>query len=302
MFKFSAEQRILDIAGVKVGGQPGEYPTVLIGSIFYSGHRIVSDPEKGVFDRSRARDLLDQEAALSLETGNPRIVDVVGDTAEALGHYVEFVAEHIDGPFFVDSATAKARMGAIKLVAEMGLLDRTIYNSIDEHTTEEELAVLEECGVKYAMILAFSTRHLHPSSRMKLLLGEQGLLAKASRAGIEQVLIDTGVLDVPNIGWAAQIAHDVKEATGHPVGCAPANAFHSWERMRKKGTPSFEAAGSAMCTLPQVMGADFVHYGPMAYARWVYPACSTADAMIAYNARTHQLRPQVQTHPLYRIF
>jgi tetrahydromethanopterin S-methyltransferase subunit H len=27
MFKFEKEQKVFDIAGVKVGGQPGEYPT-----------------------------------------------------------------------------------------------------------------------------------------------------------------------------------------------------------------------------------------------------------------------------------
>ncbi|MEM5818410.1 MAG: tetrahydromethanopterin S-methyltransferase subunit H, partial [Desulfitobacterium hafniense] len=46
MFKFTAQQHVYDINGVKVGGQPGEYPTVLIGSIFYRGHKIVSDGQK----------------------------------------------------------------------------------------------------------------------------------------------------------------------------------------------------------------------------------------------------------------
>ena len=35
MFKFDKEQTVFDFAGVKMGGQPGEYPTVLAGTIFY---------------------------------------------------------------------------------------------------------------------------------------------------------------------------------------------------------------------------------------------------------------------------
>ena len=35
MFKFSKEQLVYEIAGVKVGGEVGENPTVMIGSIFY---------------------------------------------------------------------------------------------------------------------------------------------------------------------------------------------------------------------------------------------------------------------------
>ena len=34
MFKFEKKQEVFDIYGVKIGGQPGEYPTVLAGTIF----------------------------------------------------------------------------------------------------------------------------------------------------------------------------------------------------------------------------------------------------------------------------
>lgn len=34
MFKFDKEQTVFDFGGVKMGGQPGEYPTVLCGTIF----------------------------------------------------------------------------------------------------------------------------------------------------------------------------------------------------------------------------------------------------------------------------
>jgi tetrahydromethanopterin S-methyltransferase subunit H len=42
MFKFKAEQKIFDIGGVKFGGQPGEVPTVLIGSMFYFGQKNIT--------------------------------------------------------------------------------------------------------------------------------------------------------------------------------------------------------------------------------------------------------------------
>ena len=43
MYKFDKEQEVFDFAGVKMGGQPGEYPTVLAGTIFYGGHNIIND-------------------------------------------------------------------------------------------------------------------------------------------------------------------------------------------------------------------------------------------------------------------
>ena len=54
MFKFDKEQTVFDFGGVKMGGQPGEYPTVLCGTIFYGGHNIVNDELTGDFDKEKA--------------------------------------------------------------------------------------------------------------------------------------------------------------------------------------------------------------------------------------------------------
>jgi len=41
MVKFEKKQEVFTIHNFKIGGQPGEFPTVLIGTIFYEGHKIV---------------------------------------------------------------------------------------------------------------------------------------------------------------------------------------------------------------------------------------------------------------------
>ena len=56
MFRFDKEQLVVDVAGMKMGGQPGEYPTVLAGTIFYGGHNIISDEKTGVFDKDAAEE------------------------------------------------------------------------------------------------------------------------------------------------------------------------------------------------------------------------------------------------------
>jgi len=55
MFKFKEKQKIFDIGGVKVGGQPGEVPTLLISSIFYLGHKIVSTKRREFSTRKKPR-------------------------------------------------------------------------------------------------------------------------------------------------------------------------------------------------------------------------------------------------------
>jgi tetrahydromethanopterin S-methyltransferase subunit H len=138
--KFSKEQKVYTIAGVEIGGQPGERPTVLSGSIFFSKHQIVSDPLKGIFDKVKARDLLDREAEMAAFTGNPRLIDPIGDTAEALIKYIEFVSSHTHTPILVDSPQQSARLETLKHFAGTEIISRLIYNSIAEDYTAEELA------------------------------------------------------------------------------------------------------------------------------------------------------------------
>ena len=306
MFKYTSEQHVYDINGVKVGGQPGQYPTVLIGSIFYRGHKIVQDGMKGIFDEGAAKALLDQEAELSAETGNPCIIDVLGESVEALTRYVEFVMKNSKAPFLLDSISPEVRMGALKNFAkDQEVRKRLIYNSIEEHYSEEELAVIKESGVETAVILAFSNKALKPKARIKLLTGDgekEGLIAVAKRAGIEQFLIDPGVLDVASASWTSEAINVVKEEFGYPGGCAPSNAVYLWKKMRSKGTPFFEVAGSSVFTYPVTQGADFILYGPMVNAPWVYRAIATTDAMMAYNNKLTGVKLGTNEHPLLKIF
>lgn len=306
MFNFTANQHVYDINGIKIGGQPGEYPTVLIGSIFYRGHKIVSDQMKGIFDKEAAKALLDEEAELSAETGNPRIIDVLGESVEALTKYVEFILENTDSPFLLDSISPEVRIGTLKqLGKDPAIIKRLIYNSLDEHYTEEELAVIKEHEVKTAVILAFSKKALKPQARVKLLKGDgeqEGLIAAAKRAGIEQLLVDPGVLDVPSVSWTTEAINVVKEEFGYPGGCAPSNAVYLWKKMRSKGTPVFEVAGASVFTYPITQGADFVLYGPLANAPWVYPAIAATDSMIAYNNKLTGVKLGTKEHPLLKLF
>ena len=57
-------------------GQPGEYPTVLCGTIFYGGYNIVNDELTDDFDKDKADKFLNDMIEMSDVTGNPYIVQV----------------------------------------------------------------------------------------------------------------------------------------------------------------------------------------------------------------------------------
>ena len=79
MFTFENEQKVFEIAGVKIGGQPGAFPTVLIGSIFYDKHKIVTagNHDKPVQKQtSRCRRLF-KEAGVTLLLNEEIVIDGV---------------------------------------------------------------------------------------------------------------------------------------------------------------------------------------------------------------------------------
>ena len=131
MFKFQKEQEIVNIAGVKIGGQPGELPTVLAGTIFYNKHEIVEDAAKGLFDRAAAEKLVNLQETGSEETGNPHIVHIFGTTRKSITRYIDFVTEISEAPFLIDSPEGAVRAYAAEYVSEVGLADKAIYNSIN---------------------------------------------------------------------------------------------------------------------------------------------------------------------------
>jgi tetrahydromethanopterin S-methyltransferase subunit H len=300
MRKFDQEQKVYRIGDVEIGGQPGERPTVLIGSIFFARHQIVQDARLGIFDEEKADALLNAEAEVSAFTGNPRFVDPVGDTSEALIRYIEFIARRTTAPILVDSPLQKVRIEALRHFSGTDLMSRLVYNSIAEDRTEQELAAIRASGIQSAIVLAFSMKAMKPAQRVKLL--EDELLPAAFSAGIKNILIDTGVLDIASASWSALCIREVKARLGYPAGCAPANAICTWEKMKVRGQTAYTSAMAAALAMMAFEGADFLLYGPMRFAPWVYPAIAAANALVAYGGRLAGVRPVGEQHPLYRVF
>jgi tetrahydromethanopterin S-methyltransferase subunit H len=307
LFKFEKEQKVFNIAGVNIGGQPGEYPTALIGSIFYSGHKVVSDHVKGDFDKKQAEALINKVEELSAKTGNPYILDVVGETSEALTKYIDFVADMTKCPFLVDGLTSQIRMPAMKHAVEIGLTERAVYNSIDFHVSNEENNFLKDCRVQNAVLMAFNPKKPWADGRVDVLKGERGqkgLLEVAEEAGVQKVLVDTAVLDMPSIAISSQAIQLVKSEFGLPAGCGAANAVTTWKRVKKGefGPLAYEVCSGGSGILTQTMGANFLLYGPLELSETVFIACAMTDALIAYGARKLGIVTKTRSHPLYKIF
>jgi len=298
VFDFSVKQKTYEISGVKIGGDPGLAPTVMVGSMFHNGHTVVENPAEGVFDRAQAESQLRKAEEMSDLTGLPTIVDLVAENAVAAGNYLDFMADASEMPIFLDVVSEEEMATSIQYAHDQGMLDRIIVNSLNPHTGDEVYQKIKEVGCKSAVLLLHSTKHMLSSNKDPLL---NELIPKATEAGIENILVDTVVLDIPTLGLASKAIHHIKDVYGYPCGCGAHNAIASWKRLREKySNNAVTTVIGVTNALPVAVGADFVFYGPIKHADAVYPSVAMIDA--AYSQLVMEKRIRIKRdHPRYMI-
>jgi tetrahydromethanopterin S-methyltransferase subunit H len=110
MFRFETAQKVCEVGGVRFGGQPGEYPTVICSSIFQKGDKVFAGKRNEGFDESRAEALLKDQDRLAKETGVPGMADIVANTGDEFRRYVDFVCSVTDMPFCIDAWKLKPKL------------------------------------------------------------------------------------------------------------------------------------------------------------------------------------------------
>lgn len=306
MFRFSKEQSIVNVAGVKFGGQCGQLPSVLCGTIFYQGHRIIEDEERGTFNRKAAERLVTRQAELSEETGCPSVLHLYGRSPAAFERYLDFAEGVWDGPLIIDSADPATRAAAARLVSENGLADKAIYNSISLATDETETQALRGSEVDSAIILAYNPSQPGVDGSLAILetggnVREKGLLASAHEMGMRNLLIDPAVLPLGSgAGAALRFSVAAKARLGLPVGSGIHNAVSSWPWLRKKEMTIRKGCDAAAGAMQLLAGADFLLYGPIESAEIIFPAAALADILIAEAVRDLEIAPG-EGHPLQRL-
>jgi tetrahydromethanopterin S-methyltransferase subunit H len=300
-FKFNTKQNIYTIGRAKVGGQPGELPTFLIGSIFWLGQKMVQDANKGIFDAKEAEKIINTMQTQSDITGVQFGFDVVGTTDEAFGKYIDFVAKHCDAPIMLDAMSPKTRMTAANIAKKMGLSDRCLYNSVYKGVTDAELANLKDSGVKMSIVLADNPKDNTLEGKMSVI---QEALALAEKGGITKPLIDTAIpAFAPDMGTAVRTIPIMKEKYGHPVGLGSGNVVTTMGWVKANFAKEFRpGCRTATNAIMQTAGANWLMIGPAEQAEWIFPAVAVTDTYIASAAGDLGTRPVDETHPIYKAF
>ncbi|MFO7984876.1 MAG: hypothetical protein R6U38_03365 [Desulfatiglandaceae bacterium] len=302
---FSTKQQVCEIGGVKFGGQPGEYPTVVCSSIFQKGDRVFEGKRKQGFDEKRAETLLKTQDKMWAETGVPGMADIVANTGKEFETYVDFVTSVSDMPFCIDAWQMKPKLAGAAYCAEKGLLDRMFYNSLTvwEEDLETEIREISQLGVKHVLLVAFDMADQLPQGRIT---GTQKLLDAIEKVGarFESVFVDTSVMNGPATAFCGMANQLIKEKWGFPTSSAPSNGSYMWKQAREMwGFKGWAAADAALEGLAAFMYHDMIFSGPMAGATRIFPAVAMADAFTAAAAfARHKTLPPSDSHPLNKLF
>jgi tetrahydromethanopterin S-methyltransferase subunit H len=301
-FKYEQEQKVCNIGGIKVGGQPGENPPLLLASLFQKGDQLVESRKQRKFDRQGATARIKEMEDISDQTGVPGMVAMVANSAEEMKAYVDFFLSVSDRPFAIDIWVQNTRVEATRYICEQGLADRLLYNSITpwDEDIPGQVRTLKELGVKHIVVQAFDTEDKMPTGRPKSL---RKMMELVGTAGFESILVDTAVMNLPATAFSLLANSLVKEEFGVPVGSAPSNGTYMWKASREmwgsKGFVGVDAGIHAVSTL----ASDFMLYGPMTGTQRIFPAVAAASAVLATLVYDDTgTLPRDKTHPLNLLF
>ncbi len=307
MLGFSSEQREVKLGNITIGGQPGKNPTLLLGTVLYGKkYRTLNDD-----NRNEAKKFIEVQREVSEKTGVWSMVDVYLPSSETARQRLEFVIDHLEeGEFIsIDVPESEVRTKALKILSEMGFLQRTLLNSINLGITEEERKALEDNTPASAILLAYDPRDMSTHGRLNMIKNgtremEEGFLDLSERLGMLPI-IDTAATPFEHSAAETLRAIPVfKEDLGIPVGCSIHNIVESWRWMKKykkenKGIYLYSDVGSA--GLPLTLGADFLVYGPIRNAGPVFPYVAFVDKIIGEGGRDYFGVEAHERHPVRRL-
>lgn len=305
MFHYDKEQKVYEIGGVKFGGQPGDYPTVVCSSIFQKGDRVFSGKRKEGFSEQRGEEVLKKQDKLAEETGIPGMADIVANSEKEFKTYIDFVTSVSNMPFCIDAWVLKPKLAGAAYCAEKGLLDRMFYNSLTvwEKDLETEIREISNLGVKHVLLVAFDQEDQMPSGRVT---GTRKLLEAIDKVGakFETIIVDTATMNAPATAMCSVANRMIKEEWGCAVSSAPSNGSYMWKEAKEKwGFKGWAAADATLEGLCAFSHHDMIFSGPMGGVDRIMPAVAMAEAYLATAVfSTHKRLPKDQNHPLYKLF
>lgn len=211
---------------IKVGRGNFDLPPLLIGTIFYQGQSFVDRNDDTNFDAEKAKKRIDSQKTLSKKYKIPEMVEISGNTPEAMIKYLDFYLDHYEPPFILGGAF-DARVAGIEYLQERGVKpDEYIYNAVSNLKNKKEIETLEKFKIKSAIILILGSENMTSTQRFAYITKKEGpngssLIDGLKNIGIEKIWVDGGVINLESLAHILETQRIVSTSLNLPVGTAP---------------------------------------------------------------------------------
>ena len=298
MFSFTKKQKTFEISDIKIGGQPGNNPTVLFGGLFFKGNP----------DYKSAETNLKTMYNLSKKTGLPAIPDFFFKKEEYIDEIIDFIEKKVpkNKPFSVDIIEIDLKVKILEKLDDKNLLPRTIYNSIHVGINKEEEKSLKMHTPEMAIIVAFNPKDKSPDGKIEVLengahLIDNGLIDLSKKIGIQKILVDTAAMAPgDNSGAAISAIPVIKEEYGLPTGCAIHNVVEksNWLKDFEKARKTVDISSNINISL---FGGDFAIFGPIENSEFVFPVIAWQDILISEYTESYFGTTTSEDHPRRKL-
>jgi len=295
-----ADYHVLKVGSATIGGPLGSATGLMVGSIFYDKHSIVSDAFAGEFDAARAAGWVERVNRLAERYGVQMAFDVIAASPEAMERYLAFVSARTLLPMLINSTEGDARIAGLEAAAQLGILDRCVFASLNEDTEDEELEALERHRPAAVMILANDVGDPTPDGSCAMI--ESYFQPMLEQIGVVAPIVDLGTMDPPSVGINIRGIQAVRERFGYPAGCAFSNCFSQWTGLRELGKEWVNLSLGAAIVACRAAGGDFLHYGIIEKAPVAAHVAGTAEVFYGFAAQELDNQPLPKDHALYRMF
>lgn len=303
MFSFTKNQKTCKIGGISVGGQPGENPPLLISSMFHNGDKILESRKERKFDKVKATEYLKRQEELSEQSGIPALTAMVATSVDEMKAYIDFFTSVSEKPFGIDMWVQEPRIKVMQYVAEQGLADRVLYNSITpwDKDIPGQVQQLKEMGCKHIVVQVFDQDDQTPAGRLKSFKSMMDIIGHDT---FESVLVDTSVMNLPAISFSGMACKLIKEESGWPAGVAASNGTYMWKEAREMwGSEGFAAMNTAGQAAAVLLWSDFFFSGPIVNIPKLIPA--TVSTTLILSTLVYQQTGKLtenKDHPVYKFF
>jgi tetrahydromethanopterin S-methyltransferase subunit H len=247
--------------------------------MFHNKDRILAD-RKGNFDRQKAKELIKKQEELSRSTGIPAMVAMVANTPEEAKVYIDFYLETTDMPFGIDMWVAEKRAKATDYIAQLGVQDKFLYNSITpwDKDIKGQVNKLKDLGIRHVVIQAFDDKDQTPMGRVRSL---EHILSQGADV-FDTIIVDTSVMNLPSTSFSLIANRLIKEKFGLPCGGAYSNGTYMWKDSKTFwGIDGFKTMDAVAQGMSSVLWSDFNFYGPIVTAPRIFPAVATAHILLS---------------------